>query len=72
MLSIGGPLISLKKYLDLDPEELKLHVEPDPGELFSAALIAAYRALLAVIGSCGRQASPALDFGLEKGNSCFQ
>lgn len=66
MLGIGGPLISLKKYLELDPEELKLCVEPDPAELFSAALLAAYRALLAAIGGCGRQASSALDFGLEK------
>lgn len=66
MLGNGGQLISLKKYLELDPGELKFHVEPDPGELLAAGLLAAYRALLAAVGGCGQQASLALDFGLEK------
>lgn len=59
-------MISLKKYLDLDPSALKEYRQPEPGELMAAALLEAYRAVLAVVGSCGRHASAALDFGLEK------
>jgi diguanylate cyclase (GGDEF)-like protein len=66
MPEFGGHLISLRKYLELEPEELKLHTEPDPRELFSAALLAAYRNLLGAVGMSGRRATEVLDFGLEK------
>jgi diguanylate cyclase (GGDEF)-like protein len=59
-------MISLKKYLDLDPSALKEYRQPEPSELLAAALLEAYRAMLAVVGSCGRHASATLDFGLEK------
>jgi diguanylate cyclase (GGDEF)-like protein len=58
-------VISLKKYLDLDPSELKKHIdEADPVELFSSTLDS-YRSTLAVIGACCVQVCPSLGRDLQ-------
>lgn len=59
-------MISLKKYLDLNESDLKKLLPPDPNELLASALTDSYRATLTVMGSCGGQVSPALDFGLKE------
>ena len=62
----GSSVISLKKYLDLNESDLKKLLPPDPNELLVSALTDSYRATLTVMGSCGGQVSPALDFGLKE------
>lgn len=58
-------MISLKKYLDLDPNELKNHVEDvDPAELFSSTLDS-YRSTLGNIGTCCVQVCPPLGRDLQ-------
>lgn len=58
--------ISFKKYLDLDPRELQKSKERESSEKQAPTVLEAYRALLTAVGSCGRRASPVLDFGLEE------
>ena len=48
-------MISIKKYLDLDPNELNKHREAGPDELLAVTLDS-YRAALTAMGSCGVQA----------------
>ena len=58
-------MISLKKYLDMDPD--KPHAtEPDPGELLSATLDS-YRSALLAMGKSGVRACPALGSDLQHG-----
>ncbi len=53
-------MISIKKYLDLDPDELKKHLVPNPEDLLFAALLESYCAALTAMGDSGTQAYPIL------------
>jgi diguanylate cyclase (GGDEF)-like protein len=59
-------VISIKKYLDLDPSELNKYRPPTPEELL-AAILEAYRAALGAMGNSGLRACPALGPGLQHG-----
>jgi hypothetical protein len=51
-------VISLKKYLDMEIDKLKVK-EADPAELL-AALVESYRSALVAMGKSGAQACPAV------------
>jgi diguanylate cyclase (GGDEF)-like protein len=59
-------VISIKKYLDLDPSELNKYREAGPDELLGLTLDS-YRAALIAMGCCGAQACPALGPELQQG-----
>ncbi|MGA3165141.1 MAG: GGDEF domain-containing protein [Terriglobia bacterium] len=59
-------MISIKKYLDLDPNELNKYREAGPDELLALTLNS-YRSALTAMGSCGVQACPALGHDLQQG-----
>jgi diguanylate cyclase (GGDEF)-like protein len=59
-------VISIKKYLDLDPNELNKYREAGPDELLAVTLDS-YRSALTAMGSCGAQACPALGPDLQQG-----
>jgi diguanylate cyclase (GGDEF)-like protein len=52
-------VISIRKYLDLDSNELNKHRPPSPEDLV-ASILEAYRAALGAMGDSGLQACPAL------------
>jgi diguanylate cyclase (GGDEF)-like protein len=58
-------VISLKKYLDMDPNKLP-PCEPPPDELL-AAVVASYRSALLTMGKSGVQACPAVGPDLRQG-----
>jgi len=62
----GRAVISIKKYLDLDPSELNKYRPPSPEELL-AAILEAYRAALGAMANSGLRACPALGPGLRHG-----
>ena len=59
-------MISLKKYMDLDQDELNRHLRPRPDDPLTATLDS-YRSALAAMGSCGGQACPTLGPDLQHG-----
>ena len=59
-------MISLKKYMDLDAEELNKHLKPREGDLLGVTLDS-YRSALAGMGSCAGQACPTLGPELQRG-----
>jgi len=52
-------MISLKKYMDLDADELNKHLKPRPDDLL-ALMLDAYRSALAAMGNSGGLACPTL------------
>ena len=58
-------MISIKKYLDLDSNELNKYRPPSPEELV-AAMLGAYRAALGAMGNSGLRACPTLGPGLQR------
>lgn len=58
-------MISLKKYLDLNPDQPYVS-EPDPGKLLIATL-ESYRSALLAMGKSGARACPALGSDLQQG-----
>ncbi len=58
-------MISLKKYMDMDPNELNKHREASPAELLTLTLDS-YRSALAAMGNCGAQACPTLGPDLQR------
>ena len=52
-------MISIKKYLDLDSDELNKYRPPSPEEL-AASMLEAYRSALGAMGNCGLRACPPL------------
>jgi diguanylate cyclase (GGDEF)-like protein len=66
---MAKPFISLKKYLDLDPEELRKLAsksnQTEPNDLLSSTL-ECYRSALGAMGSCGAAACPALGADLQE------
>jgi diguanylate cyclase len=61
-------VISLKKYLDLSPDELKKRLGPDAADLLTAT-VQSYRSALLNMGNCGAQACPPLGAELQRGLS---
>jgi diguanylate cyclase (GGDEF)-like protein len=61
----GDEVISLKKYLDMEPGPPSAR-EPDPGELLSATL-ESYSSTLLAMGKSGFRACPALGSDLQEG-----
>jgi diguanylate cyclase (GGDEF)-like protein len=61
----GQLVISLKKYMDMDPNELNKHREASPDELL-ALILGAYRSALGAMGNCGVQACPTLGPDLQR------
>jgi diguanylate cyclase (GGDEF)-like protein len=59
-------VISLKKYMDMDSDELKRHRDATPDELLSLTLDS-YRSALEAMGSCGVQTCSALGPDLQRG-----
>jgi len=59
-------VISIKKYLDADPNELNKYREAAPDELLALTLNS-YRSALTAMGSCGVQACPTLGLDLQRG-----
>jgi len=59
-------MISLKKYMDLDADELKKHLKPRSEDL-QAVTLDSYRAALTAMGACGSQACPTLGPDLLRG-----
>ena len=58
-------MISLKKYMDMDSNELNKHREASPAELLTLTLDS-YRSALAAMGNCGAQACPTLGPDLQR------
>jgi diguanylate cyclase len=58
-------VISLKKYLELDADELKKHIGPGPEDILAAA-IASYCAALTAMGESGVQACPPVGADLQR------
>jgi len=59
-------MISLKKYMDLDADELNKHLKPRPDDLL-ALMLDAYRSALGAMGNSGGQACPSLGPELQQG-----
>ncbi|HMD96107.1 MAG TPA: GGDEF domain-containing protein [Terriglobia bacterium] len=59
-------MISLKKYMDLDADELNKHLKPRPDDLV-ALVLDAYRSALVAMGNSGGQACPTLGPELQQG-----
>lgn len=59
-------MISIKKYLDLDNNELNKY-RPPSGEELAASWVEAYRAALGAMGNCGTRACPTLGPDLQRG-----
>ncbi len=59
-------MISLKKYMDLDQDELNKHLKPRPDDLLALTL-ESYRSALTAMGGCGAQACPTLGPDLQQG-----
>jgi len=58
-------MISLKKYMDLDRDELSKHLRGRPDDLLALTLDS-YRSALTAMGSCGAQACPTLGPDLQQ------
>src|SRR5208337_1340318 len=58
-------MITLKKYLELDPSKLSRQEEP-PAEALLSAAVESYRSALAAMGDCGAQVCPAVGQELQQ------